>query len=116
MYLPTPEKYRRRIDEFLSDSSVHCFGAFEHENLVGILILRNSEILGVAVRKNFRRQGVGRLLIRHAAEALFFPQITAETDDDSVGFYRACGFECTKFERTYSDGISVRYNCTMNFF
>lgn len=111
MYRPSAEAYSALADEFLSDPAVRCFGAFSGGQLTGILIVRGGEILGVAVREDARRQGVGRALILHALR--FFPGLTAETDEDSVGFYRRCGFVCTAFERTFPDGCCIRYRCRL---
>lgn len=112
MYLPTPEKYAARIDAYLSDPTVRCFGANDGECLTSILIVRSGEILGVAVHERWRGRGVGRAMILHALK--FFPVLTAETDGDSVGFYRRCGFECTPFERDFPNGSCVRYRCERN--
>jgi len=109
MYKPSPEKYRTLIDEYLSDTAIHCFGSFENGRLVGILIVRHGEILGIAVHSDKRIQDVGRTLIRHALS--IFPALSAETDSDAVNFYRRCGFECTAFERTFPDGCRIRYEC-----
>lgn len=112
MYKPTYSKYIARIDDFLSDPEARCFGTFDEGSLIGILIVRSGEILGVAVRKDMQRRGIGCSLINHAAQ--YFSTLSAETDDDSVDFYRACGFECTRFERSFPDGISIRYKCNQN--
>lgn len=109
MYQPTAEKYLARIDEYLSDPAVRCLGAFRKDQLTGILIVRDGEILGIAAHANCRGQNIGRFMIQHALG--FFPVLTAETDDDSVDFYRRCGFECTAFERIFPDGSRVRWRC-----
>ncbi len=111
MYQPAQEKYPARIVEYLADPAVCCFGAFDGDRLTGILIVRAGEILGVAVRKDMRGQGVGRALILHALH--LFPTLTAETDEDSVGFYRRCGFVCQAFTRTFPDGTCTRFRCML---
>lgn len=109
MYLPTVQKYRARMEEYLSDPAHRCFGAFCENRLAGILIVREGEILGIAVHPDFRKQGIGRKMIFHALQ--HFSHLTAETDDDSVGFYRRCGFDCASFKRVYPDGACIRYAC-----
>lgn len=112
MYKPSQDKYHLMVDEYLSDSRTRCFGAFDECELAGMLIAKDGEILGIAVRKDRRYENIGRALIQHAGE--FFPALTAETDDDSVGFYRHCGFFCEAFERTFPDGACIRYRCKLN--
>lgn len=109
MYLPTVQKYHTRMEEYLSDPALRCFGTFRDDRLAGILIIRKGEILGIAVHPDFRHQGVGREMILHALQ--HFPRLTAETDSEAVDFYRRCGFECTSFERVYPDGTALRYVC-----
>lgn len=110
MYKPDYQKYLQHI----SEPDILCFGAFHEGELSGILIIKEGEILGIAVHQRVRGHGLGRSLIAHAAQ--HFSTLSAETDDDSVGFYRSCGFECTRFERVFPDGISVRYKCIRKSF
>ena len=39
--------------------------------------------------------------------------LKAQTDDDSIGFYRKCGFTEEKTVVEYSDGSAVRYDCVL---
>ena len=41
-------------------------------------------------------------------------RLEAQTDDDSVGFYRKCGFAVERIVVDYPDGSVVRYNCVLN--
>lgn len=109
MYRPTPEKYRALMDEYLSDPDVRCFGAFPEDQLAGVLIVHDCEILGIAVHAAFRGRNIGRTMIAYALR--IFPVLIAETDSDAVGFYRRCDFECTAFERVFPDGSCIRYEC-----
>ena len=112
MYQPAYPEYIAKISSYLSHPEICCFGAFNDHDLSGILIIQQGEILGIAVRSDMRKNGIGRALIDHAAQR--FSTMSAETDGDAVDFYRACGFECTRFERSFPDGISVRYKCIRN--
>ena len=42
-----------------------------------------------------------------------YEEYKAQTDDDSIGFYRKCGFTEEKLVKEYSDGEVVRYNCVL---
>ena len=39
--------------------------------------------------------------------------VKAQTDDDSIGFYRKCCFSEEKIVIEYPDGPAVRYNCIL---
>lgn len=66
-------------------------------------------ITHIAVDKDLRSRGVGRLLIEFILDDLGFRQVEAETDDDARGFYEACGFIAKSIgENRY--GIQ-RYRC-----
>ncbi|WP_420596653.1 GNAT family N-acetyltransferase [Deinococcus sp.] len=61
---------------------------------VGLLIDgRQAEILHIGTHPETVNKGYGRRLVSAVAAELRLSQLTAETDDDSVGFYRRCGFE-----------------------
>ena len=66
------------------------------------------EIVGIAVHGRQRRRGIGKHMIRHAMESERLERVGAQTDDDAVGFYRACGFSIEKVIKAYPDGIAVR--------
>ena len=117
MYHPTYEGYKVRMKEYLSDSSVKTFVCEDQGGKTGMIVLRLSEtaaeIIGIAVSDHARRKGVGKQLLRSAAESLNLESIKAQTDDDSIGFYRRCGFSEEKIVVEYPDGSAVRYNCVL---
>ena len=51
-----------------------------------------AEIIGIAVSEKLRRRGIGKQLILSAMELEGIGRIEVQTDDDSIGFYRRCGF------------------------
>lgn len=64
---------------------------------VGVLRLDSQNrgrctITHIATNPKWRGQGIGRKLIEFARDNLGFEQIEAETDDDALEFYKACGF------------------------
>ena len=85
---------------------------------VGVLRLdsQNREsctITHIATHQEWRGHGIGRKLIEFACEASGFKRLEAETDDDAVAFYKACGFAIeTLGENDY--GIR-RYRCVLSF-
>ena len=116
-YRPTPEKLASRAAAYLADPDIYAFACFDQDKPLGVLVLKNHgaqafEILSIAVVSDSRHRGIGSKLITHAAEALNCTQITAETDDDSVGFYRSYGFKIKSLGEKYPN--CVRYLCTLN--
>jgi len=73
-----------------------------------------AEIIGIAVSEKLRCRGLGKQLILSAMELEGIGRIEAQTDDDSIGFYRRCGFSEEKSIIDYPDGSVVRYNCILN--
>ena len=100
MYHPTCEDYKTQMEGFLQASSVKVFVCEDRNRKTGMMVLKFSEaaaeIIGIAVSEKLRRR------------------IEAQTDDDSIGFYRRCGFSEEKSIIDYPDGSVVRYNCILN--
>lgn len=116
LYRPTEERLNRLADNYKADDSVSAFACIEGENVVGAVVIKRMdagahEILNIAVEPAFREQGIGARLVSHISEQFPHSLIRAETDDDAVGFYRACGFGIESLGEKYP-GI-VRYLCTL---
>ena len=84
----------------------------------GMMVLKLSEaaaeIIGIAVSDNARRKGIGKQLIQRVMKSENLESVKAQTDDDSIGFYRKCGFSEERIVIEYSDGSVVRYNCVLH--
>lgn len=115
IYNPTPERLHSRAAAYLADDDVLAYGAWQGEEAVGLVVLRNdpreTEILSIAVAPQARGTGAGRALVEHTRTTLACRSILAETDDDAVGFYRACGFQVESLGEKYP-GV-VRYRCVL---
>ncbi len=78
------------------DSSVKVFVSENRGRKTGMMVLMLSEdvaeIIGIAVSDDARRRGIGKRLIQHVMKSENPESVTAQTDDDSIGFYRKCGF------------------------
>ena len=72
------------------------------------------EIIGITVAEGQRHQGIGKQMIQAVMESEQIKTIKAQTDDDAIGFYRSCGFTEERVIKEYPDGISVRYNCSLD--
>ena len=118
MYHPTYEDYKAQMEDLLVSLSTRVFVCEHRGRKKGMMILNLSEeaaeIIGIAVSDNSRRQGIGKKLIQRVMESENLESVTAQTDDDSIGFYRKCGFSEEKFVIEYPDGSAVRYNCVLH--
>ena len=118
MYHPTYEDYKAQVESYLSNPSVKVFVCEDRNRKTGMMVLKFSEaaaeIIGIAVSEKLRRRGIGKQLILSAMELERIERIEAQTDDDSIGFYRRCGFSEEKSIIDYPDGSVVRYNCILN--
>ncbi len=117
MYHPTYEDFKIQMEDFINDSSVRIFVCKDHGKKTGIMVLKYSdtdaEIIGIAVSEKLRCQGIGSCMIRFAMESEGLDRIKAQTDDDSVGFYRKFGFTDERIAVDYPDGSVTRYNCVL---
>ena len=118
MYHPTCEDYRTQMEGFLQASSVKVFVCEDRGKKTGLMVLKISEdaaeIIGIAVSDNARRKGIGTQLIQRVMESEDLKSVKAQTDDDSIGFYRKCGFSDERIVIEYPDGAAVRYNCVLH--
>ncbi len=118
MYRPTYEAYRAQMEDYLRDSSVNVYTYEQQGRIAGMLVLMlsktDAEIVGIAVSENARRKGIGKRLIRSVMASENLESVKAQTDDDSIAFYRKCGFSEQKTVVEYPDGSSVRYNCVLH--
>ena len=109
MYYPTYEKYKERMEDYFDNSSVKVFVCKNRGKKTGMMVLESSgvaaEIIGIAVSDDARNKCVIK------SEKIKI--IKAQTDDDSIGFYRKCGFSEEKTVIEYYDKSSVRYNCVL---
>ena len=118
MYHPTYDEYKTQMEDYLLDSSVKVFVSENHGRKTGMMVLKLSEaaaeIIGIAVSDNARRKGIGKQLIQRVMKSDNLESVKAQTDDDSIGFYRKCGFSEERIVIEYSDGSVVRYNCVLH--
>ena len=118
MYHATFDDYKVQMAEFLSLDSVQVFVCEKQGVKTAIMVLdlsdKIAEIVGIAVEVKHRCQGIGKHLIQYVMESEQLKSVKAQTDDDSSGFYRKCGFSYEKVEIEYPDGTAVRYNCVLS--
>ena len=117
MYQPTYEKYKTQIENYVENPSVQIFVYVMFHKKVGILVLDSSkpvaEIVGIAVAEDYRRRGIGKNLVLGVMDLAHLDRLAAQTDNESIAFYRKCGFSEKKIVKEYPDGKKIRYNCSL---
>lgn len=96
VYNPTPERLKHRAEEYAADSNVKAYACKNSEKYIGIVVLKTendtAEILDIAVKPKYRKHGIGSMLIDYIFSKFAVSKITAETDNDAIGFYKKYGF------------------------
>ncbi len=118
MYQPRYENYKNQMEYLIGDPSVRIYVCESQGRITGMMVLRISgsaaDIIGIAVSEKNRCQGTGRYLVQYVMKSEGLERLNAQTDDDSIGFYRKCGFKEERIVVDYPDGSAVRYNCVLN--
>lgn len=93
----------RRVCGWKVDGQIRC--------AAGLLVSEGqAEVLHIGTHPEFGGRGYARHLLHAVLSALDLRMLWAETDDDSVGFYRRAGFEVRPVPSRWP---SARYRCTL---
>ncbi|MBQ7106585.1 MAG: GNAT family N-acetyltransferase [Clostridia bacterium] len=96
VYNPTEERLLNRSKKYQEDENTNIYAYKdngEHKGIVIFKIANNSAtILDIAVKPEYQGQGIGSILIDFIFDRFEVDNITAETDDDAIGFYKKYGF------------------------
>ena len=115
VYNPTPERLKHRAEEYAADSNVKAYACKNSEKYIGIVVFvtenGTAEILDIAVKPEYRKHGIGKSLNDFIFTQFPIDNITAETDDEAVGFYKKCGFALTP---TAAIEDTARYFCKLS--
>ena len=119
MFNPTPEKFEKKVDSFLSDNTIKIFACTVNDEIKGVIIVTfymmgELEILGITVDETERNKGIGSFMINELVNTYNIKTVYAETDKDAVGFYRKNGFSVIEFYETYNGEKVTRYRCEKN--
>ena len=118
MFMPTKEKFNKKIDLFLNDNSVKIFACLSQTKIVGIIVVSfmeqyKIEIVGIAVDLPARGKGIGSYMINQLVNNYSLLSVYAETDNDAVGFYQKNNFRITEFSEIYDSETVIRYKCEL---
>ena len=119
MFMPTEEKFKKKIEIYLNDDSIKIFACFNRCEIVGVIVVSffeqsKIEIIGIAVALLFRNNGIGSYMLNRVMNDYCLHFVYAETDNDGVAFYQKNGFNVTSFSKIYDGEIIVRYKCELN--
>jgi GrpB-like predicted nucleotidyltransferase (UPF0157 family) len=111
---PTEEKLRSVLNGYNNEN---CFllGCFYEKILIGIIGIKQEVdykfiIKHISVCSEHRLHGIGQKLVAEVMARFRVNKLVAETDAESVSFYRAIGFDCQEFSGEHGQ----RYICTMS--
>ena len=118
MYMPTEEKFNRKMNTFLDDDSVKIFACLYQKEIRGIIVISfleqcKIEIMGIAVEATVRSEGIGSYMINCLVDKYGLVSVLAETDTDAVDFYRKNGFDIKELSKIYAGETVVRYICKL---
>lgn len=110
---PDPERMDQAVEAYRKPNGLDLYGYEEDDVLVGIIGVDASEgeltIKHIAVTPENRGKDYGRGMILELMLQLKPVRVIAETDEESVGFYRSIGFEIYSLGELYP-GVE-RYRC-----
>lgn len=96
VFNPAPERLLSRAEKYQADDKTSVFAYSENGEYKGIIVFKvednTAEILDIAVIPEYQGNGIGSRLINYIFSKFAVSKITAETDDDAIGFYKKYGF------------------------
>ena len=96
VYNPTEERLLNRAKKYQEDENSNIYAYKHNGQYKGIVIFKiannSSTILDIAVKPEYQGQGIGSKLIDFIFNSFNTQNITAETDNDAIGFYKKYGF------------------------
>lgn len=99
VFNPTEERLLNRARKYQEDENTNIYAYKHNGEYKGIVIFEIANhsvtILDIAVKPKHQCQGIGSKLIDFIFEQFQVDNITAETDDDAIEFYKKCGFVIT---------------------
>ena len=115
VFNPTEERLLNRAKKYQEDENTNIYAYKdngEHKGIVIFKIANNSaNILDIAVKPDYQGQGIGSKLIDFIFNSFNVNNITAETDDDAIGFYKKYGFTVADTKVKFD---AKRYTCVKN--
>jgi len=103
---PTADRAAALLAATYTRPKVTLYLVYEAQELVGLIGLHRTgrdrgEVTHIAVQPGRRRQGARSAMLLELRHHLGLRELVAETDGESLGFYRRCGFEVRSLGETY---------------
>ena len=106
VFEPTPECLADRAERYIKDADIRVYAGFASGEYKGIVVFKitgnSAEILDIAVKEEDRGKGIGTAFLNFIFSRFDITEITAETDDEAVGFYTKYGFRIA--------GTKIKFN------
>lgn len=111
---PDPDQLQDTLQSYEQDEQYELYGFVEEQYIIGLIGFTfhedgELEIRHIAVQPDCRGAGYGRGLILEAIHLVKPVTVVAETDEESVDFYRNIGFEVVSLGENHS-GVE-RFRC-----
>ena len=115
VFNPISERLLSRAEKYQADDNTSVYAYSENGEYKGIIVFkikeRTAEILDIAVIPEYKGNGIGSGLIDYIFTRFAVNKITAETDDDAIGFYEKYGFTVGDITVKFD---AKRYTCVKN--
>ncbi|MGO4789436.1 GNAT family N-acetyltransferase [Paenibacillus sp. 2KB_20] len=113
---PDNERILQELNMYKVDDARKLFGRLKNNELIGLIGLihlstKEVELKHIAIRSDYRRQGIGREMINEYIKKNEINKMIAETHKDAVNFYKNIGFEIMSLGEKYP-GVE-RFQCTL---
>ena len=112
VFEPTPERLADRAERYIKNADTSVYSGFAGGEYKGIVVFKitgnSAEILDIAVKEEDRGKGIGTAFLNFIFSRFDITEITAETDDEAVGFYKKYGFRIAGTKIKFN---TVRYIC-----
>ncbi len=115
IYKPNERNLSKIAKEYHNDNSMALYLERIEGRIVGIIGIKKQnastyEIKHIAVIQGYREKGIAKNMIKHVIKKHDIKRLFAETDKDTVDFYRKCGFTIDNLGEKYPK--VERYMCT----
>ncbi len=115
VFNPTEERLLNRAKKYQEDEETNVYVYKEDNEYKGIVVFEIFDstvtILDIAVNPEHQGKGIGSKLIDFIFNSFNVNNITAETDDDAIGFYKKYGFTVADTKVEFD---TKRYTCVKN--